>query len=308
MPDADDAAELKAQARDALARAGERAASLAATVEAAGVFSQAAELADDPLEEAQLRDRAGRAAYSGGDMEAATRELEQAHQLYTTAGAAREAALAQAMLGNTEWQLHQADRALERLQSAYAVLAEAEPDEGFAAVAAELARAQFFMGDLDAAQVTVDAALDAAERLWLPETLSQGLNTAGLIIAGQGRWEQGYALIKRSLEVALENDRTGAALRAYNNLGDMLDRRDRAEEAIEVQSAGLALARKVGARSSEWRLLGEMGFMLLWRGGIYESRAVVETIPEEGLLLGAAYALPINMAVIEGDVAEARRL
>ena len=52
----------------------------------------------------------------------------------------------QAVLGNTEWQLHQSERALERLQSAYAVLAEAEPDEGFAAVAAELGAAAVLHG------------------------------------------------------------------------------------------------------------------------------------------------------------------
>jgi class 3 adenylate cyclase/tetratricopeptide (TPR) repeat protein len=308
LPDAEDAADLKRQAREALARAGERAASLAATVEAAGVFAQAAELTDDPLEEAQLRDRAGRSAYTGGDMEGAQRELERAQELYSSVGASREAALVQAVLGNTEWQLHQPERALERLRSAYAVLAEAEPDEGFAAVAAELGRAHFFMGDLEAAQTTIDAALEAAERLWLPETLSQGLNTAGLIIAGGGRWEQGYALITRSLEIALENDLTQAALRAYVNLGDMLDRRDRYEEAIEVQGAGIALALKVGARANEWRLLGETAFMLLWLGRHDEARAAFEHIPEHGLALGASYALPIYLAAIEGDVAEARRL
>jgi predicted ATPase len=308
LPDADDAADLKRQARQALTRAGERAASLAATVEAAGVFAQAAELADEPLEEARLRDRAGRSAYNGGDMEGARRELERAQELYSASGASREAALVQAVLGNTEWQLHESERALERLQSAYGVLSEAERDEGFAAVAAEFARMQFFMGDLEAAQITIDAALEAAEQLWLPETLSQGLNTAGLIVSGLGRWEQGYALIKRSLEIALENDLTTAALRAYNNVGDMLDRRDRFEEAIEVQQAGIALARKVGARANEWRLLGEMAFMLIWLGRHDEARTAFEHIPEHGLGFGASYAVPIFLAAIEGDVAEARRL
>jgi class 3 adenylate cyclase/tetratricopeptide (TPR) repeat protein len=308
FPEADDAAELKGMARDALARAGERAASLAATVEAAGVFSQAAELADDPLEEARLRERAGVSAHSGGDMEGARRELERSNELYAAAGATREAALVEARLANAEWQLHQAAQGLERLQAAYAVLVQGEADEGFAAVAAELARAQFFMGDLESAQRTVDAALEAAERLWLPETISQGLNTAGLIIAGRGRWEQGYALMERALAVALENDRTTAALRAYNNLGDMLDRRDRAEEAIEVQSAGLVLARKVGARANEWRLLSEVGFMYLWLGRHDEARSAFDGIPEQGRHFGAGFAGPINLAAIEGDAAEARRL
>ena len=51
----------------------------------------------------------------------------------TAAGATREAALVQAELGNTEWQLHESEPALERLKGAYAVLVEGEPDEGFAA-------------------------------------------------------------------------------------------------------------------------------------------------------------------------------
>src|SRR5581483_2136730 len=53
VPDADDA-EIERKAREALARAGERAASRAATAEAARVFAQAAELADEPLDQAAL--------------------------------------------------------------------------------------------------------------------------------------------------------------------------------------------------------------------------------------------------------------
>ena len=68
------------------------------------------------------------------------------------------------------------------------------------------------------------------------------LNTAGLIAAQHGRWEQGYALIRRALEIALENDKSAEALRAYNNLGDTLDRRDRYEEALAMLTPGLALA------------------------------------------------------------------
>jgi class 3 adenylate cyclase len=308
LPDADDASELKRQAREALARAGERAASLAATAEAAGVFSQAAELADDPLEVARLRARAGDSAYHGADMEAARVELERAHELYEAGGASKEAALVLALLGQVDWNQHEVERGLERLGRAYAVLRDAEPDEGFAAVAAEYARFQFFATDLDGAQETVDAALEVAERLWIPETLSQALNTAGLIVARRGRWEQGFALIKRALEIALENDRTAAALRAYNNVGDMLDRRDRYEEAVEIDAAGVALARRVGTRSHEWRLLGELTWMLLWLGRIDEARATVEQVPPEGLEYGAAYTMPIYLALWDGDLAEARRL
>ena len=57
-PDADDAAEIKAKAREMLARAGERAASLGPPAEARRYFEQAAELTDDPLERAGLLERA----------------------------------------------------------------------------------------------------------------------------------------------------------------------------------------------------------------------------------------------------------
>jgi predicted ATPase len=66
VPDAEDADETKARAREMLARAGERAASLAAGREAQRYFEQAAELADDPVERADLQQRAGRMASRRG--------------------------------------------------------------------------------------------------------------------------------------------------------------------------------------------------------------------------------------------------
>jgi tetratricopeptide (TPR) repeat protein len=189
------------------------------------------------------------------------------------------------------------------------VLAAGDRDEGFAAVAAELAREQFFLNDPEDAQEKVDAALDVAERLWLPDLLSQALNTAGLIAAHhRGRWEQGYALIRRALEIALENDKSAEALRAYNNIADMLDQRDRYEEALEVLSPGLILARRVGSRSHEWRLLGEVGFMCLWLGRIDEARDAFEQVPEEGRHFGSVSYLPIHLGLLKGDVAGVRRL
>ena len=59
LPDAEDAAEVKAKARAALARAGDRAESLGASGEALRYLAQAAGLTDDALERAALFDRAG---------------------------------------------------------------------------------------------------------------------------------------------------------------------------------------------------------------------------------------------------------
>jgi predicted ATPase len=77
LPDADDAAEIKQKAAEVLARAGERAASLAASGEARRYFEQACELTDEPSERAALLARAGEMAGRTGDPEAAAGLLEE---------------------------------------------------------------------------------------------------------------------------------------------------------------------------------------------------------------------------------------
>ena len=107
------------------------------------------------------------------------------------------------------------------------------------------------MGYLDDAQETVDAALDVAEQFWLPDLLSQALNTAGLIAAQRGRLEQGYALVRRALEIALgATDESAEALRAYNNLSDMLDPAGPLRRGARAAHAGSQLLRRGWARGT----------------------------------------------------------
>jgi tetratricopeptide (TPR) repeat protein len=139
--------------------------------------------------------------------------------------------------------------------------------------------------------------------------LSEALNTQGLIAGYAGRFEQALALMKHSLELALEHDLTGSALRAYNNLGDLLDRRDRYEEAIETLRPALALARKAGYRMNEWRMLGELGYYLLRTGGWEEAMELAQEMPEERIMNAVSVANTlIEIAVERGDPAEARRI
>jgi class 3 adenylate cyclase len=77
-PGDDDAAEVKQRAVALLARAGERAASLAASGEAQRYFEQAASLMDEPLERARLLERAGEAAFRAGQSEQAQNSLREA--------------------------------------------------------------------------------------------------------------------------------------------------------------------------------------------------------------------------------------
>jgi tetratricopeptide (TPR) repeat protein len=121
--------------------------------------------------------------------------------------------------------------------------------------------------------------------------------------------EQSVALLKHALELALEHDLTGAALRAYNNLGYMLDQRDRYEEAIDLHRRGLILARKAGNRINEGRLLGELSYGLFRTGHWNEAVDLAAEVPESHF--GLAFAVPatlIEIQVARGQRAEARRV
>ena len=123
------------------------------------------------------------------------------------------AARVSARLGEVEWRTGQLDQALERMERAFEVLAGDEPDDDLATLAAELGRLHFFKGEIDLAAERIDTAIEIAESLWLPEVLSQALNTQGLIAGFNGRSEQSLALLKHALELALEHDldRSGVA-------------------------------------------------------------------------------------------------
>jgi class 3 adenylate cyclase/tetratricopeptide (TPR) repeat protein len=308
-PDADDAPEIKAKAQEMLTRAGERAASLAANDEAEHSFERAAELADEPLAEAALRERAGATAWAAGRAEAAQAHLERALELYEEQGMTHPAARVTARLGEVEWRRGHLDDALERMEAAFDVLSGDEADADLAMLAAELGRLHFFKGEIELAARRIDTAIEIAEALWLPEVLSQALNTQGLIAGYSGRSEQALALLKHALELALENDLAAAALRAYNNLGDLLDRRDRYQEAIELHRRGVALARKAGYRLNEWRLLGELSYCLMRTGQWVEALEAAREVPEAQLRSVVSPASTIaELAGARGDPAEARRM
>src|SRR5204863_2627439 len=121
----------------AMTRAGERAASLAASEEAARYFAHAAELADEPLVEAELRERAGEMASAAGRYQTAQEHFERAIELLEERGEIHPAARVLARLGWIEWRAQRLEQAVERMERAFAVLAQDEPDADFAALTGE---------------------------------------------------------------------------------------------------------------------------------------------------------------------------
>ena len=311
-PDADDALEIKRQAREAMTRAGERANSLAAASEAKRYFEQAAELADDRADEAGLLDRAGRMAWYGGSVEDATRLYEAAINRYEDLGDTHAAARSSGRLAEVEWAAGHLDEALERMERAFTVIATDRPDEDFAELTARIAHSSWFAGDLELAAERAELALDLGESLWLPEIIARALATKGVIAVTSGHLEEGVALFNHSLKISLDHDVFDRASTAYFLLSDTCFQRDRYAEALAFLEEALALSRKAGNRLSELEVLSETTYALYMTGRWAETLAAFGEIPEEqirkaGIILSPLTSV-LEIHLHQGDLAAAERL
>jgi class 3 adenylate cyclase/tetratricopeptide (TPR) repeat protein len=306
-PDAADAPAIKAKARELLARAGERASSLAASEEAQHYFEHAAALADEPVLQAQLLERSAEMGRLGGRFDEAGDRFGAAVELFHAEGRSHAAARASARLAETVWYRGRIAEAVEQMTQSFDVLRDDVPDEELATLAATLGRLLFFTGDVELAADRIEFALETAEALRLPGVVADALNTKALIL--WTRPEEAQALLRHALELALENDRSVAALRSYTNLSDLLIDADRQTDALESTQRGVALARKRGDSFWEWALLTHMTTPLYLLGEWDEAQARAAEVPRER---GSFFALLLSplarIHTSRGKLEEARAM
>jgi class 3 adenylate cyclase/tetratricopeptide (TPR) repeat protein len=247
-PDATDSTEIKAKAVSALTRAGDRSLSLAAPHLAQGYFEQAIQLAEDPGSLGELHEQAGLSAIRAGDPIEAARHYEEAIAHFDQQGRARDSARVAAVFADVAFGDGRLEEALARIQRAYQVLSGGEPNETLATVAAQSGRMLFFTGHADEAYERNEQALALAERLALPEVLSQAMNTKGVILSYRGRNEEALLLIRYALDVALDHDLHSSTLRGYNNLISTATSEERYDMALPLIDEAEEWSRRVGER------------------------------------------------------------
>ena len=311
-PDAADASEIKERARLALVGAGERAASLAAAAEAQHYFEDAAALSETPSRRAGLLARAGELAGYAGDRETGQRLLEDAIALYEAEGDAHGEARASGRLGSMLSFTEQRDEATARLEHAFEVLSGETPDADLAHLAAQLSRSYWFSGDLDRAAARAELALDIAEAQALPEALVFALRSKGAVAFSRGHPEEAYALLKHTLDVALEHDLAYQASTIYFLLSDRCFRRDRYAEALTLLDESLALSRRLGHRPFEWAANAERTYPLYMLGRWNEVLQTTDVFTQEqvdsgGVVLGVLQS-GVETHVNRGELDEARRI
>ena len=274
-PDASDAPAIRAAARETLAEAGRRAASLALGAEAQRTFERAAELAEDDATRADLLEEAGRAARLAGRVEVARERLEAAIELFEADGRIDAAARARAAVADVLATVDRLDEALPLAERAYEDL---EPGAERAAVAALLAKFHMYRTDLERSIEATDEALAMAESAQAWETIADALITRGTVQVWRGRPEEGRALLGRGLELAVGNDLLLTAIRAHNNLGAIAWADDRLDDVLSHCDQGLELAKARGDRLWERQLTGARVSSLTALGRWDEAMAVVESL------------------------------
>jgi class 3 adenylate cyclase/tetratricopeptide (TPR) repeat protein len=301
-PEAEDAGEIRAEARGMLIRAAERAASLAANSEAQRSFERAAELEDDPPARAELYERAGVMARAGARGDDAKRCFEIAIALFTDADATHAAARVEARLAEVMWDLGRFEEGIERMNTAFELLAQEEANADLATLAAQLGRFMHFAGHLDVPMQRLEVALEIAESLMLPEVLVQALTTKAIVLTSHGRWNEALALLRFALETALEHDKPSAGLRASYNLADQLAQGDRYGESAETVRGALAQARRVGNRYWELSFLGQL-YPFFALGEWDEAVAMMAALPldEWEQVRGAFAGFPMIQGAIQSN-------
>jgi class 3 adenylate cyclase/tetratricopeptide (TPR) repeat protein len=311
-PDADDAAEIRGKAHEMLVRAGERAESLAAAAEARRYFEKAAELTEVPSEKGGTLHRAAEMASRAADLESARVLFEQAIALFEEQGDTHAAARSHWRLARVDTSAGRHDESLARMEQAFAILSTEEQSEDLALIAASLSFRYWYRGDIERSAERVELALDIAEAHVYPEALAMALRAKSGVAYARGHPKEHEALLKQSLEVALDHDLVEQAGIDYFWLSDICFQKDAYLKALRYLDEALALTRRLGDRPSEWSVLAERTYPLYMLGRWDEALETVEEFTQEQVdaggtvlsLLQSAVAIYVN----QGELDRARHV
>jgi tetratricopeptide (TPR) repeat protein len=132
------------------------------------------------------------------------------------------------------------------------------------------------------------------------------------VVFSRGHFEEADALLRHSLQMALDNDLVEDAGICYFLLSDGRFRSDQYPEALGYLDESLALSRKMGDRPTEWAALAERTYALYMLGRWDEARAGSEEFTREQIVAGGVMLsllqVGVEINVQRGELDEARRV
>jgi len=247
---------LASQARVSLRAAADRAVALGAPLQAVTFLEQAVEVASDDEERAALLERAADAASIAARTEVAIPLIDRAgvirDQLGDLGASARNAALRALSL----YRGRQRESSGELATSALERFKELGPEHpAIIDLTMVQAMSATATGSYDIALEAAERSVIVAERLGLPKVVAEALVLKGMIYFYRGRLWEARAVLEGARIVSQNFSLPEVELRAIHNLGLGLGLDD-PRSAVELERAGITLARRLGDRSIEIILLG----------------------------------------------------
>jgi len=281
-PAGPEAEALAGQARLALRGAAERAAALGANDQAVRFLDQAISVTSDPVQQAELLERAGEVAELAGRYDGADSFLRRAIEIHVKAGDRAAAARATALLGKTMLDGRRSEPARDLLEAAAAEYVDINGQPEFVALEGQLARAYFFLDENRRAIEVADRVLEAAERADLVSILADTLVTRGSALANMGRLREGLGVIEIGERLARDSGWTHTLLRALNNRAVNGYHVDPAR-ALAAAAEGLTLARRAGDRGSAVLYVNGVAYGRFQSGEWDEALALVDSAAADDL-------------------------
>jgi class 3 adenylate cyclase/tetratricopeptide (TPR) repeat protein len=273
---------LAGQARISLEAAAERATALHSHRQAMAYHEQALSVADDPAEQAAIRERAGQSAEYAGLLEIAIHQFREAASAYRGLGDRLSLLRASTLLGRVLLFFHHEDEALSVLKAA---VPEAEPlgeVPELGATFAELGRAYMLRNEFEDAITAADRALSLGSRLASPTVVVEAMVTKGTSLDPVGRLVEALAVLRGAIAVADQAGLIAASLRARNNLFGLTMQID-VGAAETLAREGYEMATRFGHRAFLYQFLWNLAEIGLkhgdWDAWLEERSQLADEVP-----------------------------
>jgi class 3 adenylate cyclase/tetratricopeptide (TPR) repeat protein len=306
-----DAEQLRAQAVAAYIAAGDRAESVGAPAAAEAAYVTAMALSADEAEQANLLERAGSMAGVIAFDDRARVHFEAAVAAHREFGRVVDAARVTEKLAGIVLRLGRAEESVTQLRTALASLDPATaPPAVIASLEQQLGRSLWYIGRTQEVTEPIDHALTLAQHWELPETLARALQMKGYLHFGEGRVSEAFLYMEASLKTARDNGLVRVEMGTENLIADIWMCFDR-PGAEEHCLAGLALARRRGARGAEMSLTSNLMYVLTVAGRFDEANRRAHEIlasssGDVGLDVQQLHARLCFVAALRGDTEQAR--
>ena len=248
---------LARQARLALRGAADRAITLGSYEQALGFLQSALTVATEPSEEADLLDRAGRAATEAALLDDAVGLLRRAIDLRRAMGDTSGLAGSLSAINRALISAYRSEEAVALLEPAMEELASIEDEVALVRLATAMTGAYAMHQDTERALQLVDEYIGPAERLDLVDIVVELLMRRGILLGQSGRSYEASALTRGALELAETHGLVGIALACRGNLAFYLNERDPAK-AYAFDRETLSETRRLGMRQRMLLILGNL--------------------------------------------------